>query len=77
MKELLKGFAITHDENLVMIEGKKKLAMAYATHLLHVYDHFAWRWTVDPGNEGGRKPETKPDHWLRWYFNAQGKIKTA
>jgi len=32
-----------NDENLVMIEGNKKLAMAYATHVLDVYDHFSWR----------------------------------
>src|SRR5262245_13841411 len=32
-----------NDENLVLIEGNKKLATAYATHVLDVYDHFAWR----------------------------------
>src|SRR4029078_4702071 len=35
-----------NDENLAIIEGNKKLAMAYATHVLDVYDHFAWRYIV-------------------------------
>jgi phosphatidylserine/phosphatidylglycerophosphate/cardiolipin synthase-like enzyme len=38
-----------NDENLVMITGNKKLAMAYTTHVLDVYDHFAWRWSVRNG----------------------------
>ena len=29
-----------NDENLVMIEGNKKLAIAYATHVRDVCDHF-------------------------------------
>jgi hypothetical protein len=32
-----------------MITGNKKLAMAYTTHVLDVYDHFAWRWSVRNG----------------------------
>jgi len=68
-----------NDENLVMIEGNKKLAMAYATHVLDVYDHFSWRWTINQGgaNSVDATLKTKPDDWLDWYFDAQGKIKTA
>lgn len=67
-----------NDENLVMIQGNKKLAMAYATHVLDVYDHFSWRWTV----RRGAKPvdanlKSTPDDWLSWYFDANGNIKTA
>jgi phosphatidylserine/phosphatidylglycerophosphate/cardiolipin synthase-like enzyme len=35
-----------NDENLAIIEGNKRLAVAYATHVLDVYDHFAWRYMV-------------------------------
>jgi len=66
-----------NDENLLMIEGNKKLAMAYATHVLDVYDHFAWRWTVNKGTSVDANLKTKPDDWLNWYFDAQGNIKTA
>jgi hypothetical protein len=31
-----------NDENLVMIKGNKKLAVAYPTHVLDVYDDFSW-----------------------------------
>jgi phosphatidylserine/phosphatidylglycerophosphate/cardiolipin synthase-like enzyme len=66
-----------NDENLMLIEGNKKLAMAYATHVLDVYDHFSWRWTVNQGTSADANLKTKPDDWLSWYFDAQGNIKTA
>lgn len=66
-----------NDENLMMIEGNKKLAMAYATHVLDVYDHFSWRWTVNQGASADANLKTKPDDWLEWYFDVQGNIKTA
>ncbi len=66
-----------NDENLVMIEGNKKLAMAYTTHVLDVYDHFSWRWTVSQGTSVDANLKTKPDDWLNWYFDARGNIKTA
>jgi phosphatidylserine/phosphatidylglycerophosphate/cardiolipin synthase-like enzyme len=66
-----------NDENLVMIKGNKKLAMAYATHVLDVYDHFSWRWAVNQNTSADANLKTKPDDWLNWYFDAQGNIKTA
>lgn len=73
------GFQASYnnDENLVIIEGNKKLAMAYATHILDVYDHFAWRWTEQRGTSTDANLKTKPDDWLNWYFDKQGNIKTA
>jgi phosphatidylserine/phosphatidylglycerophosphate/cardiolipin synthase-like enzyme len=64
-----------NDENMVMIEGNKKLAMAYATHVLDVYDHFAWRWTLQNGDKIDAHLKTTPDDWLNWYFDADGNIK--
>lgn len=66
-----------NDENMVMIQGNNKLAMAYATHVLDVYDHFSWRWTVNHGTSVDAHLKTKPDDWLNWYFDQQGNIKTA
>ena len=73
------GFQASYnnDENLVMIQGNKKLAMAYATHVLDVYDHFSWRWAVNQKTSVDANLKIKPDDWLNWYFDAQGKIKTA
>ena len=68
-----------NDENLVMIQGNKKLAVAYASHVLDVYDHFSWR--VNVKKRGKKNAEqllkSTPDAWLDQYFDANGDIKTA
>jgi hypothetical protein len=68
-----------NDENLVIIEGDRNLAVAYATHVLDVYDHFSWRATVKRlGPKGADQMlATEPDGWLDKYFDAKGNIKTA
>jgi phosphatidylserine/phosphatidylglycerophosphate/cardiolipin synthase-like enzyme len=35
-----------NDENLVIVKGDKALAQAYATHVMDVYDHYRWRFTL-------------------------------
>lgn len=68
-----------NDENLVIVEGNKQLAVAYATHVLDIYDHFSWRWNVvrDGAKKAAQKLKTKPDQWLDKYFDASGNIKVA
>jgi len=68
-----------NDENLIIVEGDKKLAVAYATHVLDVYDHFAWRYTVKRMGPKGADQSLRstPDDWLNQYFDASGEIKTA
>jgi hypothetical protein len=67
-----------NDENLLLIKGNKKLAMAYATHVLDIYDHFAWRWTVNQGSSAvDAHLKTTPDEWLNKYFDANGDIHNA
>jgi phosphatidylserine/phosphatidylglycerophosphate/cardiolipin synthase-like enzyme len=66
-----------NDENLLIIEGNKKLAMAYATHVLDVYDHFSWRWMVNHGTTIDTNLKTVPADWLGWYFDGQGNVKSA
>ncbi len=65
------GFKASYenDENLLIIEGNKSLASAYAVHVLDVYDHYRFRaWQAKAEAEG--KPffegniETD-DRWLR------------
>ena len=66
-----------NDENLAIIKGNKKLAMAYATHVLDVYDHFSWRYNVKMNNKIDPHLKTKPEDWLGTYFDDKGRIKTA
>ncbi|MGA3106950.1 MAG: hypothetical protein ABSD53_20900, partial [Terriglobales bacterium] len=54
-----------------------RVQQSYATHVLDVYDHFSWRWTVNQGTSADANLKTKPDDWLNWYFDPQGNIKTA
>ena len=58
-----------NDENLAIIRGNRPLAVAYATHVLDVYDHFAWRVTQsNPKMKGDGLLKTKPDDWQDKYF---------
>jgi phosphatidylserine/phosphatidylglycerophosphate/cardiolipin synthase-like enzyme len=68
-----------NDENMVMIQGNKQLALAYATHVLDVYDHFSWRWTLKNDAKPSKDAylKTTPDAWLAKYFDAQGNIQNA
>ncbi|WP_407185168.1 phospholipase D-like domain-containing protein [Bradyrhizobium centrosematis] len=60
-----------NDENLLILRGDKRLAQAYAVHILDVYDHYRYRaW------QAKNKLEGKPifsgqldlnDHWLKNY----------
>lgn len=71
--------SFNNDENLAIIQGNKNLAVAYATHVLDVYDHFAWRYMVKQKGETGADQSLKgtPDEWLDKYFFPDGKIKNA
>ena len=35
-----------NDENFVIVRGHQELAAAYATHVMDVYDHYRWRFTL-------------------------------
>ncbi len=70
--------SFNNDENLVVIRGNRKLAAAYASHVLDVYDHFAWRVAQqDPRQKGDGFLKVKPDDWQGKYFNADGSIRVA
>ena len=42
------GFRASYnnDENFVIVRGHQLLAQAYATHVMDVYDHYRWRFTL-------------------------------
>jgi hypothetical protein len=72
-------YELGDEESLAIIEGNKNLAVAYATHVLDVYDHFAFRYMVKQKGQKGADQmlKEKPDEWLSQYFDAAGEIKTA
>ncbi|UVK36469.1 hypothetical protein LHFGNBLO_003387 [Mesorhizobium sp. AR10] len=62
-----------NDENLVIVEGDKTFAAAYAVHMLDVFDHYkfrAWRRTIGKGPSADDGISID-DKWLKPY--AQGK----
>lgn len=67
-----------NDENLVIVKGNKKLAVAYATHVLDVYDHFSWRVRVKKeGPKAADQSLKSTPRWLDQYFDENGDIRTA
>jgi len=67
-----------NDENLVIVKGNKKLALAYTTHILDVYDHFSFRyWFKKFGKTDDYTLETDSEKWLGKYFDETGKIINA
>lgn len=57
-----------NDENLLLIRGNRALAEAYATHVMDVYGHYRWRYTVqEHGMHAWSGLETR-DTWQDRYF---------
>lgn len=57
-----------NDENLVIIRGQKKLAIAYAAHVMSVYQHYRYRSYVRKTLAEGRIPWSyldDDDQWLK------------
>ena len=71
--------SFNNDENFVIIEGNKKLAVAYASHVLDVYDHFSWRVSVKAKGQknADQSLASTPDEWLDKYFDDNGEIRVA
>ena len=61
-----------NDENLVIFRGNRPLAMAYATHVMDVYDHYRWRFKVQTEkSHAWTGLQTTPD-WQNIYFDKTG-----
>jgi phosphatidylserine/phosphatidylglycerophosphate/cardiolipin synthase-like enzyme len=57
-----------NDENLVIIENNRKLAIAYAVHIKSLYDHYRWRFRRGMGDitwEGLSEKDNWQDGFLR------------
>lgn len=71
--------SFNNDENLVIVKGQRRLAEAYATHVLDIYDHFSWRWNVQTYGQSAADTLLKldPKAWQERYFDEAGNIKVA
>jgi phosphatidylserine/phosphatidylglycerophosphate/cardiolipin synthase-like enzyme len=58
-----------NDENFVIVRGHKKLAAAYATYVMSVYQHYRYRSYVREQLAKGKKPWSTLDDSDKWLKN--------
>lgn len=51
-----------NDENLVVVRGHRSLALAYAAHVLDVYDHYRFR-AAQAASDDGESVSASPNRW--------------
>ncbi len=68
------GFRASYnnDENLLIIRGNRALAEAYATHVMDIYDHYRWRYTLQQKGSKAWTGLSTTDRWQDKYFEAEG-----
>lgn len=59
-----------NDENLLIIRGNRPLAEAYAAHVMDVYDHYRWRFTLQQKGNSAWSGLATDDSWQDKYFMA-------
>lgn len=64
------GFRASYanDENLLIFRGNNALAMAYATHVMDVYDHYRWRFMLQRKGRAAWSGLLPNDTWQDKYF---------
>lgn len=64
------GYRASHnnDENMVIVQGHRPLAEAYACHVLDIYDHYAWRYWLARFPDKFGKPLEENDAWQERYI---------
>ena len=58
-----------NDDNMLIIRGNRGVAAAYATHVLDVYDHYRWRYTLQSTGNRAWTGLSKTDKWQGKYFS--------
>jgi phosphatidylserine/phosphatidylglycerophosphate/cardiolipin synthase-like enzyme len=56
-----------NDENMLIIRGNRGLAIAYATHVMDVFEHYRSRWISGNRKKLDYNPNQDP-HWQERYF---------
>lgn len=64
------GFRASYanDENLLILRGNNALAVAYATHVMDVYDHYRWRFLLQQKGRSAWTGLQTNDTWQDKYF---------
>ena len=57
-----------NDENMLIIRHNRKLAEAYAAHVMDVYDHYRWRFTLQRQRDKAWTGLVPSDSWQDKYF---------
>jgi phosphatidylserine/phosphatidylglycerophosphate/cardiolipin synthase-like enzyme len=58
-----------NDENLLIVCGHRELAQAYAVHVMDVYDHYRFRYTIQKNGTAAFAGLDPSDHWQDKYFD--------
>ena len=56
-----------NDDNLVIVRGNPNLAAAYTTHVLDVYEHYRWRYTLQTQGQQAWTGLSKSPAWQNKY----------
>jgi phosphatidylserine/phosphatidylglycerophosphate/cardiolipin synthase-like enzyme len=59
-----------NDDNLVVVRGNPGLAAAFTTHVLDVYDHYRWRYTLQTTGQRAWTGLSRSSKWQNKYFAA-------
>jgi phosphatidylserine/phosphatidylglycerophosphate/cardiolipin synthase-like enzyme len=58
-----------NDENLLIVRGHQPLAQAYAVHVMDVYDHYRFRYTIQKSGTNAFSGLDPTDAWQAKYFD--------
>jgi len=60
--------SIMNDDNIVIMRGNRALAESYAAHVMDVYEHFRWRYTLQQQGATAWTWLATDDTWQDYYF---------
>jgi phosphatidylserine/phosphatidylglycerophosphate/cardiolipin synthase-like enzyme len=66
----------SNDENLLILRGQRALAESYTTHVMDVYDHYRWRYTLQTQRGRAWSGLERTDGWQDKYFDPAGRALT-
>jgi phosphatidylserine/phosphatidylglycerophosphate/cardiolipin synthase-like enzyme len=59
----------SNDENMIIIRKNRAVAQAYTAHIMHVYDHYRFRYKIQKEKRAAFNGLEKEDTWQNKYFN--------
>jgi phosphatidylserine/phosphatidylglycerophosphate/cardiolipin synthase-like enzyme len=65
-----------NDENLLIVRGHRELALAYAVHVMDVYDHYRFRYVIQKDGTGAFSGLDRTDKWQDKYFELTSQVSS-